>query len=150
MAASGPGVLLGNVRTMRRNSALAYIDPASGDPALLLHLADGRFVSFDTVCTHAGCTVPYDPTKRLLICPCHGATFDPARGARVLRGPARQPLTALPIRLDAHGNAYALDAKPGSGRSTGGLHAAPRPGAGGDDRGGEGDDGNGRSGHGDD
>src|SRR5579871_3499423 len=98
--ATGPGLLLGSVRTLPRNQALTYTDPASGDPALLLHLADGRFVAYDAVCTHAGCTVTYDPVQRRLVCPCHGAVYDPARGAAVLAGPAPSPLAALAIRVN--------------------------------------------------
>lgn len=124
-AAAGPGTLLGSVKGLPRNQALTYTDPASGDPAVLLHLADGRFVAYDAVCTHAGCTVPYDPARRLLICPCHGATYDPARGAAVLAGPAPQPLASLAIRVDAQGNAYALDGKPGTGQPTPHLQKAP-------------------------
>jgi Rieske Fe-S protein len=132
IAASGPGVWLGNVKNMRRNSSLAYTDPASGDPAVLVRLQDGRFVSFDTVCTHAGCTVPYDPARKLLICPCHGATFDPTRNATVVSGPAPSPLTKLPIRLDSKGNVYALDSKPKGAQSGPKLRKPPAPGSGGE------------------
>ncbi len=98
---------LGNVKVLPLNSAGRYTDPASGDPALLVHLPDGRFVAYDAVCTHNGCTVDYDPSQRQLVCPCHGAAFDPAQGAQVLAGPAPQPLAALQVRIDARGNAYA-------------------------------------------
>lgn len=98
---------LGNVKGLPANSAGQYTDPASGDPALLVHLPDGRFVAYDAVCTHAGCTVEYDPTGHQLACPCHGAVFDPAHGAQVLAGPAPQPLAPLEVRIDARGNAFA-------------------------------------------
>jgi thiosulfate dehydrogenase [quinone] large subunit len=99
--------LLGNVKSVPLNSAGQYTDPMSGDPALLVHLPSGKFVAYDAVCTHAGCTVEYDPTQQQLVCPCHGAAFDPARGAAVINGPAQQPLAALQVTIDAHGNAYA-------------------------------------------
>jgi Rieske Fe-S protein len=124
-ATAGPGTPLGSVKGLPRNQALTYTDPASGDPALLLHLADGRYAAYDAICTHAGCTVPYDPARRLLICPCHGATYDPARGAAVVAGPAPQPLASLAIRVDAQGNAYALDGKPGTGQAAPRLQKPP-------------------------
>jgi thiosulfate dehydrogenase [quinone] large subunit len=99
--------LLGNVGSLPRNAAASYTDPLSGDPALLVHLADGRFVAYDAVCTHAGCTVEYDSTQQQLVCPCHGATFDPAGGAQVVAGPAPQPLAPLTVQIDAQGNARA-------------------------------------------
>jgi len=107
-AARGP-ILLGSVKGLPTNSAGQYTDPASGDPALLIHLQNGSFVAYDAVCTHAGCTVQYDPTQQQIVCPCHGAAFDPAHGAQVLAGPAPQPLATLQVKVDARGNAYALD-----------------------------------------
>ena len=97
---------LGNARGVPVNSAGQYTDPLSGDPAVLVHLPTGQYVAYDAVCTHAGCTVEYDPTQRELICPCHGAVYDPAQGAQVLAGPTSQPLAALQVRIDAHGNVY--------------------------------------------
>jgi Rieske Fe-S protein len=158
-AAGGPGQLLGNVRALRPNSALSYTDPASGDPAVLIRLATGRLVSYDAVCTHAGCTVTYDPARRLLACPCHGALYDPARAATVVGGPAPSPLATLAVRVDAQDNVYALDGKPGTAPASQQLQPSPPPGTrqGDDDtrgRGGShGDDGGGGSrggGHGGD
>jgi thiosulfate dehydrogenase [quinone] large subunit len=82
----------------------------AGDPAVIIRLADGSFVAFDAVCTHAGCTVQWDRTDRLLYCPCHGATFDPAHGAAVVEGPTNQPLAALPIVVDAASGVISLRA----------------------------------------
>ena len=106
--------LLGSVKGMPVNSAAQYTDPGSGDPALLIRMPDGHFVAYDAVCTHAGCTVQYDPTQREIVCPCHGAVFDPAHGAQVLAGPAPQPLATLHVSVDARGNAYAERSSGGS------------------------------------
>jgi thiosulfate dehydrogenase (quinone) large subunit len=132
------GLFLGNGKTLLPNQTLSYTDPRSGDPAILIRLANGHLVSYDMVCPHQGCSVPYDSTRRLLVCPCHGAQFDPARGAAPLSGPVSQPLITLPIRVDTAGNVYALDARPGTKVNR--LHAAPVTSAqsGGDD--GVGDD----------
>ena len=71
-----------------------------GDPAIVVQLADGSFVAYDTICTHAGCTVEWDAPDGVLLCPCHEAAFDPAHGAAVLQGPARRPLASIPIVVD--------------------------------------------------
>lgn len=112
-ASVGTGLWLGNAASLTPAQALSYIDPGSGDPALLLRLANGNYVSFDAGCTHGTCTVAYDTSRRLMVCPCHGATFDPARGAAVVVGPAKDPLYQLRIRVDASGNVYYLDAPSG-------------------------------------
>lgn len=137
--ASKIGLFLGSAATLKPNQALGYTDPKTGDPAILIRLATGKLVSYDIACPHLGCTVPYDPTRQRLVCPCHGAQFDPARGAAPLSGPVSQPLFALPIRVDTSGNVYALDARPGSKINR--LHAPPTPSAG-DDGNGDGGDGN--------
>lgn len=80
----------------------------AGDPAVIVALADGTYVAFDAVCTHAGCRVEWDRADRLLVCPCHGAVFDPEHGARVLAGPTREPLAAIPIVVDAATGAISL------------------------------------------
>ncbi len=101
----GPGSspahgVIATVANVRAQRSLVFIDPASGDPAVLVALADGTIVAFDAVCTHAACTVAFDRLSGNLLCPCHGAIFDPAHGARVVDGPTDVPLLALPIRID--------------------------------------------------
>jgi thiosulfate dehydrogenase [quinone] large subunit len=94
------GRVIGTLDHLTRSRQIGFDDPATGDPGAVLLLANGKVVAFDLVCTHAGCTVEYDPSSRLLICPCHGATFDPAHGARPIAGPTDQPLASVPIRVD--------------------------------------------------
>jgi thiosulfate dehydrogenase [quinone] large subunit len=79
--------------------AAAFTAP-SGDPAVLVRLAQNDVVAFSRVCTHAGCSVGYDQNSRLLVCPCHGAEFDPARGARPVAGPTFTPLPAIKVAID--------------------------------------------------
>jgi len=83
-----------------------------------LDLPEGReswapdgIVAYSKVCTHAACAVSLyraplnEPTapKPALICPCHFSTFDPAKGASVLFGPAGRPLPQLPLEVDGDG-----------------------------------------------
>jgi thiosulfate dehydrogenase [quinone] large subunit len=97
-AQSGP--LVGRVSQLVSGRAIAFSDPNTGDPGVLLKLRDGTIVAFDAVCTHAGCTVEYDQPSGYLVCPCHGAAFDPAKQAQVLAGPTNQPLAPIPIHVD--------------------------------------------------
>src|SRR5258706_2347350 len=89
------GTKIGTVADLRAQGFLPFNDPAGGDPALAVQLADGNVVAFDAVCTHAGCQVNYDTGQKLFVCPCHGATFDPAHSAAGVDGPAPTPLTAI-------------------------------------------------------
>ncbi len=59
----------------------------------------GIFHAFSATCTHQGCTVT-EVRGAAIICPCHGSHFDITDGA-VVRGPARTPLPARTVTLDA-------------------------------------------------
>lgn len=117
-ASSTPGsaTVAGEITTINTvpvNSAFPFNLPANktfaGDPGILIHLENGEFVAYDAVCTHAGCPVDYDPESHNLICPCHGATFDPARTAAVVNGPAQLPLTGVPIKVDKQTGTISLN-----------------------------------------
>lgn len=99
---------IATLSSLKPRSALPFVDPTSGDPGILVGLADGSVVAFDAVCTHAGCTVEYDSPSGLLFCPCHGAVFDPTHNANVLQGPAPVALTALPIVVNKTTGAITL------------------------------------------
>lgn len=102
------GTRIGSLSQLRSNGgSVVYQDPKSGDPAVAIALQGNNVVAYDAVCTHAGCTVQYDAQNRVLACPCHGAVYDPARGAEVLQGPASQPLARLNVVLGSNGDIYA-------------------------------------------
>jgi thiosulfate dehydrogenase [quinone] large subunit len=94
------GTLLAKGSDLASAGSVTAVDPATGDPVLVIKLSRSSVVAYDAVCTHAGCTVEYDPTSVTMICPCHGAQFDPAHQGRVMGGPTDQPLAVIPIRVD--------------------------------------------------
>jgi ubiquinol-cytochrome c reductase iron-sulfur subunit len=69
-------------------------------------------LAFSKVCTHAGCAIalyrkplfPGNAPDPALVCPCHYSTFDPAKGAEVIFGPAGRPLPQLPLMIDTAGD----------------------------------------------
>jgi ubiquinol-cytochrome c reductase iron-sulfur subunit len=82
-----------------------------------LHLPTGRdparwapegILAYSKICTHAGCPIalyrtplyPATQPRPALVCPCHYSTFDPARGAERIFGPAGRPLPQLPLAID--------------------------------------------------
>ncbi len=91
---------IAQVSAVQPNNAVTFTIPSNGDPGVLIHLSNGKFVAFDATCTHAGCPVQYDPGSQHLLCPCHGAEFDPANAASVVQGPTNTPLTSVPISVN--------------------------------------------------
>jgi ubiquinol-cytochrome c reductase iron-sulfur subunit len=86
-------------------------------PLSTIHLPDGRdpaawapegILAYSKICTHAGCAIGLyrypsfraTQPRPALVCPCHYSTFDPARGADVIFGPAGRPLPQLPLSVD--------------------------------------------------
>ncbi len=96
-AAASP---IAQVNSVQNNSSVTFTLASNGDPGILVRLNNGKFVAYDAACTHAGCPVDYDPSSQMLVCPCHGAAFDPAKDATVVQGPASTPLTSVPVHVD--------------------------------------------------
>jgi thiosulfate dehydrogenase [quinone] large subunit len=81
-----------------------------GDPALIVKLKDGGYACYDSICTHEGCRVGWDAQDAVMLCPCHGAAFDPNDHAAVLGGPTSTPLVELPIVVDHQAGTITLRA----------------------------------------
>jgi thiosulfate dehydrogenase [quinone] large subunit len=101
------GLTVASISDVERRGAFPFTVPfdapsplPAGDPGVIVKLANGSFVAYDATCTHEGCTVEWDARDSVLLCPCHGAAFDPSDHAAVLAGPTDQPLAALPINVD--------------------------------------------------
>ncbi len=97
---------IGNITQLPANTGGTVSDPKTGDPAIIVHTSGSNYFAYDAVCTHAGCTVEYDPQSKMIVCPCHGGEFDPAHGAQVVAGPPPSPLTAIEMKIDSQGNIY--------------------------------------------
>lgn len=105
--ATPAGERVGSLAVLQSQGSLSFTDPTSGDPGLVVWLpSSSTAVAFDAVCTHAGCQVDYDPGSKLLVCPCHGAEFDPSKGAAVVAGPAPTPLTSIKVQVTSGGDVY--------------------------------------------
>jgi len=49
------------------------------------------------VCVHLGCLVPFIPSEKRFICPCHGSTYE--RNSQYVRGPAPRNLDQFPVKV---------------------------------------------------
>lgn len=70
----------------------------NGAPAYLFRTKAGVF-AYSAICTHQGCTVGFDSTRNLLICPCHQARFDPTQEAKAVGGPTQTPLAKISVSI---------------------------------------------------
>jgi rieske iron-sulfur protein len=78
---------------------LARFDPAVLAAGTLARAADG-VVAYSAVCTHQGCPVNmWSSEKNDFVCSCHGSTYDPRDGAKVVWGPAPRPLPSLGLKV---------------------------------------------------
>lgn len=77
------------------------LDPKEMSPTTQANAA-GDVVAYSAVCTHQGCPVnAWSDEKKMVVCSCHGSTYDPRDGAKLVFGPAPRALPALPLKLDA-------------------------------------------------
>ncbi|ASY15645.1 Rieske Fe-S protein [Candidatus Planktophila sulfonica] len=75
-----------------------FTHSAQGMPAILFRTKTGVF-AYSAICTHQGCTVAYNPSSKRLRCPCHGAEFDPLKGAKPIGGVAEVPLGKVKVAV---------------------------------------------------
>ncbi len=104
--AAGRGVAVLDASAVPLHGAAAFTDPDGGTPAYAVQPRAGRYVAFSAICTHAGCTVEFDPPAEEFVCPCHGSVFDATTGA-VVKGPAPLPLPSIAIALGPEDRLYA-------------------------------------------
>lgn len=72
---------------------------ANGSPAYLFRTKSGVF-AYSAICTHQGCTVEYFKAGKKLVCPCHGASFDPFKAGKVVSGEANRPLAKINVSIN--------------------------------------------------
>ncbi len=85
---------------------LIRLNAADFGPPTNIKLTDKGFVAYSAICTHLGCNVSWvknekSPDTSYTECFCHNSIFDPAKGARVIGGPAPIPLAQIGVKVTA-------------------------------------------------
>lgn len=99
--------------TLLPGGSLYFNYPTRNDPAVLLRSSDGEYQAYSRRCSHAGCSVDFNPASRCLRCPCHRGTFEPRMG-RVMFGPPRRALDEIVLEMRAGGCVWATGKRFGS------------------------------------
>merc|ERR1719401_2490153 len=87
-----PVSLAGWMKNHKENER-ELVQGLKGEPFYIITKADGiKDFAVGAVCTHLGCTVPWNKAANRFCCPCHGSQYD--ENGKVVRGPA--PLS-LPL-----------------------------------------------------
>jgi rieske iron-sulfur protein len=87
---------------------LIKLDETAYKPPTDLSLTDKGFAAYSAICTHLGCTVSWAPNAEspdasFTECHCHNSIFNPARGAKVMGGPAPIPLSQIGVKVKEDG-----------------------------------------------
>lgn len=75
-----------------------FIHSTKGIPSVLFRTKTGVF-AYSAICTHEGCTVAYKTSAKKLVCPCHGAQFDPFAKGKAVSGPTNTPLPSVKVAV---------------------------------------------------
>ncbi len=97
------GTVLTTLTALPVGSTKTFTTPDSKESAILIRTDTNTVTAFSNVCTHEGCEVSYSKSQTLLVCPCHGAAYNPKTGAAVRR-PATTALKSFKVTVDASGN----------------------------------------------
>ena len=96
-SAAGKGTKIVKLTSLKVGAARNFV-ASNGAPAILFRTKTGVF-AYSAICTHQGCTVAYSAASKTMKCPCHQAEFDPNKSARVVNGPAVNPLGKIKVAV---------------------------------------------------
>jgi Rieske Fe-S protein len=65
----------------------------------LIRYEDGGFLALSLTCSHLGCSVLWDESKKEFVCPCHSSSFD--NFGNVMSSPAPRPLDYYRIFIES-------------------------------------------------
>lgn len=103
-----PVVDVAPLEAIKEGGLVQFGYPDARSPAVLLRLAESAvrgvgpnsaIVAYSSLCTHKGCPVTWRPERKLLICPCHWSSFDPAKSGQMVIGQGSHSLPQIQLRV---------------------------------------------------
>ncbi len=93
---TGTGQLLeaGPVDSFGMNTVTAFL----GGRFFLARQQDGGFIAISLRCTHLGCAISWEESRKRFICPCHSSAFDIT--GEVRNPPAAKALSYYPVLIE--------------------------------------------------
>jgi len=104
---SYPPVKIEGAERLITGSSLYFEYPTRNDPAVLVRSSEGEYTAFSRKCSHAGCSVQFDPGPKCFRCPCHKGMFE-ARAGYAIYGPPQRPLDQIVLQMRAGGEVWAM------------------------------------------
>ena len=74
---------------------------------VMLRRMGDKLIALDLKCSHAGCTVHWQPEQNNFKCPCHGGMY--ATDGKVIKGPPPRPLGKLRVSVGSNGEITVTD-----------------------------------------
>lgn len=68
-------------------------------------ISETELIALYWKCPHLGCTVPFEESQDLFVCPCHGSVYD--KTGQNIAGPAPRPMDYM--RVEIRGNDVYVD-----------------------------------------
>ena len=84
----------GKVNSFQPNTVTVF----RGGRFYLARLEDGGFMALSLRCTHLGCSINWEDSKKRFVCPCHSSVF--AINGNVENPPAPTALDYFPIKIE--------------------------------------------------
>ena len=94
----GGEVVIAQVSTLVAGEGFNFI-ANDGTDAILFKTKDEKVYALSRICSHERCSVEFDLAQNILICLCHGATFEATDG-NVISGPTQRGLKKINVKID--------------------------------------------------
>ena len=108
---------VGNLKDLKPGTPVKFAYPDPAGQSVLLKLGEEAIggvgpnrdvVAYSVMCTHKGCQVTFNSADKMMVCPCHFSTFDPAKDGMMVIGQATENLPRIELSIDERsGDIYA-------------------------------------------